>query len=42
MITLDIKFEGENEEHLTFEDKVDFEVKFSTLTTEFNLSFEVE
>lgn len=42
MITLDMSFEGDNEEHLTFEDEVDFEVKFSIDTTEFNLYFEVE
>ena len=42
MITLDITFEGNIEEQLTFEDNADYEVKFGNENTEFSLSFEDE
>lgn len=42
MIQFDLKFEGNIEEQLTFEDNAEYEVKFGNENTEFNLSFEDE
>lgn len=40
MITLDMTFEGNIEEQVTFEDDAEYEVKFGNESAEFNLSFE--
>ena len=41
MITLDMTFEGNSEEQLTFNSDGEYEVKFGNESTEFNLSFEI-
>lgn len=40
MIQFDLRFEGNIEEQVTFEDDVEYEVKFGNESAEFNLSFE--